>query len=206
MILQNDSRLAEWYESAWSSGGPAKALPKVVIFNKRVQELSATLGGVIESCEVNVDVTVDPDTGVGTGSGTIIIADDCIVTDEEIGLILSTTSANHFNFVAPNLAPGHHTISVEVMTIASAAFLNGFFEVGDLTEAECTAAGGNFDAGTGICTIETTDTEALAFAIVDVGSLTVEAVRATNSPDGITIDLDAGKCYDSKGDEITCSP
>jgi hypothetical protein len=75
--------------------------------------LSAVLGGVIRSCEVSVEEELD-EFGVptGTSTGTIVIADDCIVDDEEIGLMLSTTSANHFNFVAPDMVPGDRTIDV----------------------------------------------------------------------------------------------
>ena len=176
-----------------SDGGDAKAYPEEVVFNRRVQELSAVLGGVIESCTVSVDES---------GDGTINIANDCIVTDEEIGLILSTTAANHFNFVAPNLAPGDHTVTISATALASAAFLNGFYEVTNLTEEECDGAGGSWNNGT--CTFETSDNNARAWALISIGTLTVEEVRATNNPDGITIDLDAGFCYDSEGDKTDC--
>lgn len=184
-----------------SDGEAAEAFPTSVVFASRIQELSATLGGVIETCEI----TVDPDTGLGT----LNIVNDCVVTEEEIGLILSTTSANHFNFVAPNLAPGNHTISVIVTALSSAAFVNGTFDMIDdsiLNETDCDTAGGAWDAEDETCTvtIETIDNEAKAWAIVDIGSLTVEAVRATNNPDGITIDLDSGFCYDADGIKIAC--
>jgi len=176
-----------------SDGGVAKAYPEQVVFNHRAQTLSATLGGVIESCNVNVEITEDA--GVVTdASGSFNVANDCIVTDEEIGLILSTTSANHFNFVAPNLAPGNHEVTVRVKALASAAFLNGFYEVTNLTLEECGAAGGVWDDPT--CTFETTDNSATGWAAVAIGTLTVEEVRATNNPDGVLIDLDKGKCYD----------
>ncbi len=165
-------------------GNSVDAYPRSVVFAHRIQELSATLGGVIQSCEVSVD---------DNGDGTINVADDCVVTDEAIGLMLSTTSANHFNFVVPNVGTGKHTVSVYATALASAAFLNGSFQVTDLPdEAACTNAGGVWDPTTSICTIETTDNAAKAWALVDIGTLTVEQVRATNNPDGITIDLDAG--------------
>jgi uncharacterized membrane protein len=167
-----------------SYGNPAKAYPQEVVFAGRVQELSAVLGGVIKSCSD------------GDGNGTITVAEECDVGDEEIGLMLSTTSANHFNFVAPDLAPGDHTVTVQVTTLSSAEFTNGTYSVTNLSEADCGTAGGAFDIGTGECTFTTTDNEADSWAMVDVGSLTVEQVRAVNVIDqdstNLSIDLDAG--------------
>lgn len=176
-------------------GNPVSVYPGEVVFASRVQELSAVLGGVIETCEISVD----PE----TGSGELVIADDCVVTDEEIGLILSTTSANHFNFVAPDMESGDHTISVVATALASAEFENGTYEVGDLTEGECIAAGGTYDAG--ICTFTTTDNAAKAWALVDVGTLTIQQVRAINQSGGITTDLDSGTCYDDTGSVVACN-
>jgi hypothetical protein len=77
------------------------AFPKSVTFDRRLQTLSATLGGVIQSCTVPL-------------SGVITIGSDCIVTDEMVGLVLDTLSAHHFNFVAPNLASGTYNLQVLV--------------------------------------------------------------------------------------------
>src|SRR6266571_4069256 len=63
------------------------AFPPKVVYDKRVQTLSATLGGVISSCQ---DLN---------GDGVITVATECVVTDEMIELILDTMSAHHFNFV-----------------------------------------------------------------------------------------------------------
>ena len=164
--------------------GAIAVFPSEVIFASRVQELSATLGGVIESCEVSVD----PNTGLGG----FIVADDCIVSDEEIGLMISTTSANHFNFVAPDLGSGDHTIVVKATALSSAEFTNGTYTVGDLDQATCENDGGTWNGNTSECTFSTTNNEASAWALVDVGSLTVEEVRATNQEGGIVIDTDAG--------------
>ena len=152
-------------ESAGAMGGveveilidDQPVFPAKVVFAKRYQTLTAVLGGVIESCEVSC--TTNPDT-LETTCSDIVIADDCVVLDEEIGLILETTSANHFNFVAPNLAPGEHDVRVNVTAKSS---------------ADVAGTDGN---------------EATGWAVVELGSLTVEEVRATNNPDGITIDLD----------------
>ena len=88
--------------------------PGTVRFNHREQTLSATLGGVLVSCTV----TVDPGTGVGG-----FTSNDCLWTDEDINLILETTTANHFNFIAPNVGSGEHTI--EVVADVSAAANSG---------------------------------------------------------------------------------
>ena len=158
-------------------GVHGSAYPTNVIFAKRFQELTATLGGVIESCNVAVE-----DTG-GDGvadSGTIVLARDCVVTEEEIGLMLTTTSANHFNFVVPDLEPGVHSVQVHARALASAEFVNGMTPI-------------TFDAGSNpLDYAPTADNEATAWALVEVGSLTVEEVRATNVEGGIVIDVDAG--------------
>ena len=185
-------------------GAPVSVYPSEVVFASRVQELSAVLGGVIKSCEVAVEEVLDMDgLPTGTSTGTIVIADDCIVDDEEIGLMLSTTSANHFNFVAPDMASGDHTISVKATALSSAEFTNGTYEVGDLTEEECGTDGGTYAAG--ICTFGTTDNEAKAWALVDVGTLTVQQVRAINQEGGITTDLDSGFCYGDEGTVVPCN-
>lgn len=172
--------------------------PSEVVFASRVQELSAVLGGVIESCEI----TVDPD----TGEGDLVIADDCIVSDEEIGLMLSTTSANHFNFVAPDMESGDHTIEVEAMALASAEFENGTYVVGDLDQGTCEGQDGEWDGGDSSCTFTTTNNVAKGWALVDVGTLTVQQVRAINQSGGITTDLDSGTCYDGYGNTTDCNP
>ena len=78
------------------------------MYDHRAQTLSATLGGVIQSCTVNL-VT-----------GVINVATDCTVTDEMINLILETMSAHHFNFVAANLDPGVHTVEIQVRSGSTA--------------------------------------------------------------------------------------
>src|SRR5437870_13516283 len=77
------------------------AFPPKVVYDKRVQTLSATLGGVIVSCQASA-------------TGVIIVGTDCTVTDEMINLILDTMAAHHFNFVAANLDPGVHTVEIQV--------------------------------------------------------------------------------------------
>ena len=77
------------------------AFPPIVMYDHRAQTLSATLGGVIQSCTVPL-------------GGVINVAINCTVTDEMINLILETMSAHHFNFVAANLSAGTHKVEVQV--------------------------------------------------------------------------------------------
>ena len=170
-------------------GTPVAVYPSSVVFASRVQELSAVLGGVIESCNVSVDIA--------TGKGTINIANDCTVTEEEIGLMLNTTSANHFNFVAPDMESGDHTINVITKALSSAEFTNGTYTVTNLAQGECEIHDFfvSWDSATSTCTLGTADNEAKAWALVDVGSLTVQQVRAINQVGGITTDLDSGDCW-----------
>jgi hypothetical protein len=74
------------------------AMPGPVTLSARIQELSATLGGVIESC---TDLN---------GDGTIDVKTECEVSDEEIGLMLKTLASHHFNFVLPNMDQGEYNI------------------------------------------------------------------------------------------------
>jgi hypothetical protein len=78
------------------------AYPNWVVYDKRAQTLSATLGGVISSCQ---DLN---------GDGVITVGTECVVTDEMIELILETMAAHHYNFIVANLSPGTHTVEVQV--------------------------------------------------------------------------------------------
>lgn len=141
------------------AGGEAiEAAPGQIILSKRVQELSATLGGVIQEC---VDGDLD---------GTITIADDCTVTDEEIGLLEDTTAAHHFNFVLPNMNQGEYDIKAVFTTGARA-------EVDICDSANNTDYYGNPTA----CSYDpdgTVSASATAKAVVNKTMLTVQQVRA----------------------------
>jgi hypothetical protein len=94
---------------AGSNGTAALAEPGPVVLSARVQVLDATLGGVIESCtDLNADSTIDVKT-------------ECDVSDEEIGLILGTLAAHHFNFVVPNMDQGEYNLVAFFVTGALAA-------------------------------------------------------------------------------------
>ena len=72
------------------------AEPGIVTFDKRRQELWASLGGVLNCVDTNLDG--------------IVSFDECLLTEEEIGLILDTKAAHTFNFLANNIGSGGHTI------------------------------------------------------------------------------------------------
>lgn len=145
--------------------------PGFIVLDARWQELSAVLGGIIEEC--TTDVTVDTDDG--TGSGTFDL-DDCTVAQEEISLALATLSANHFNFVFPDLDQGDYAIIGVFITAAQAA-----------AWAECPETSPYCDVGDG-------DADALSHAFIGKTMLTVEQVRAVKgslgSMDFAPIDID----------------
>lgn len=85
-----------------------------VIFASRTQELAAKFGGIIDSC-------TDTD-----GNGTIDFMTECVVTDEELELALSTLNANAFNFIAPNLDSGDYKVTVEAEITTGTSSEAGF--------------------------------------------------------------------------------
>lgn len=76
-----------------------EALPGEVVFAKRYQAQIAEFAGDISGA-----LSVD-------GSGALVI-DYTLIDEEMLALILKTMSANSFNFIAPNLEAGEHTITV----------------------------------------------------------------------------------------------
>lgn len=104
------------------------ALPGAVVYCKRTQELSATLGGILEKCSD------------ANGDGTIL-ASECTFTEEEISLLLSTMNAASFNFGA-DVGTGTHTITVQAKidtstsTQAGAAVAKGSIGKGSVVVTE----------------------------------------------------------------------
>jgi len=133
-------------------GDSIMAAPGKVMLSERIQELSATLGGVIQSC---TDGDLD---------GTITVAEDCIVTDEEIGLLQSTTAAHHFNFILPNMPQGNYEIKAVFSTGAT-----GEVDICDEGE-DC-----SFDPE------GTVSATANATAVINKTMMTVQQVRATKT-------------------------
>ncbi len=141
-----------------NGGDSVQAAPGQIMLSKRVQELSATLGGVIQSCQVvcGLDTTTD-----AIICDDIVIAEDCEITDEEIGLLQSTTAAHHFNLLLPDMNQGVYDIK--------AVFTTGARAEVDICDAgeECS----NDPDGT-------VTASAAATAIINKTMLTVQQVRA----------------------------
>ena len=145
----------------------AVAAPGDVTLNSRVQTLNATLGGVIESCTDGLGDNADPTDGIGNDpDGTIDVSTECLVTDEEIGLILETVSANHFNFVLPNLDQGEYNITAYFTTRADAAIDIDECTVGGDTADGCLGGDGEVSA------------RASAEAFIGKYMVTIQQVRA----------------------------
>ena len=133
------------YAEPIHGGSAATAAPGLITLSKRVQVLDATLGGVIESCsDANDDGTID-------------IKTECVASDEEIGLLLDTTAAHHFNFVLPNMDQGEYNIKAVFSTGARADI--------DISE-DSVANGGVVSASS------------YASAIINKTMVTVQQVRA----------------------------
>ena len=76
------------------------AFPGVIVYNARLQVLTAILQGEITGLDAEGDPIID--------------------RPEEIGLFIGTLSANSFNFIVDDLSSGMHTVTVDA-ACASAA-------------------------------------------------------------------------------------
>lgn len=112
-----------------------------IVFCDRVQTLAAKFSGL--NC--TADLT----------TGAVTCADP-----EQLQLILKTLNANAFNFVAPNLVSGVHTIEVQGRSTANTG---------------TTGAAGSLSA---------------ANAFLGAGSVSVESVRMVKGNDGSTLSID----------------
>ena len=84
------------------------AYPGDVVFDRRNQTLSATLGGILANCtDSNGDGDID--------------LNDCTLAPEEIELILDTMAAHSFNFIMDDLGPGEHAVEVQAMISTSSS-------------------------------------------------------------------------------------
>jgi hypothetical protein len=119
-----------------------------ITLHARTQTLSATLGGVLDSCtDSNGDGVIDGET-------------ECTFTDEQIELITGHTSANHFNVVFPNLPSGTYQIRAR-FTVGSTSGAS----VSDPDNA-CAWAGSYVALGDRIVTLQ--DVRAVKGAIEEV--------------------------------------
>jgi hypothetical protein len=104
--------------------GATVAYPGSVTFCHRYQELSATLQGIIENLACFVDDDNDPETPPVFDPD----ADDCVLTPEEIELVLSTLNANAFFFILPDVGSGIHNIEVQAKISTAGSAEEGEWE------------------------------------------------------------------------------
>lgn len=108
------------YDEKTNPAGSITAAPGKIMLSKRVQELGATLGGVIQKCEVTCDPIFEEEVVIDVDCKAIIIEEDCEVTEEQISLLLATTAAHHFNFVLADMDQGEYDIVAVFSTGADA--------------------------------------------------------------------------------------
>lgn len=101
-------------EACTADGECATAVPSLVTLAARTQEMSATLAGVIEECEV----TLVDETGSGIPDYGEFDLSDCTVSEEELKMATTTMAAHHYNFVLPNLKQGTYDLKVKFFTEA----------------------------------------------------------------------------------------
>ena len=95
--------LASWTMAGYpdaGSGQPNKG-GSGIIFDARIQQLTATLGQAITSTCLTLATTT-------TGT---TLSNNC--PPEVIDLILDTTSAHTFNFILPEVGAGQHTVTIQ---------------------------------------------------------------------------------------------
>lgn len=147
-------------------GATVTAAPGAVTLSARFQQMSATLAGVIEECTdytggIDGEGFSPGDEGyTDTPDGTIDVAIECIVSDEEIGLMQDTLASHHFNFVLPNMNAGEYEIKAHFFTSVEAAV--------DINEVSVAEGG-------------TVSGSSYAEAFVGKNMVTVQQVRATQS-------------------------
>ena len=160
-----DAEAAVYIHACPVGGGDCiMAAPGGIKLSKRVQSLSAKLGGVIKDCTFLAEAE---------GETTVIdISEDCTVTDEEIALMLDTTAAHHFNFVLPDMPQGEYEIKAMFSTAVSAdVYLCDSQDVtSNYTTLDC-------DVDSDVAGA------AEAASVINKSMLTVQTVRATK--DGI---------------------
>ena len=104
------------------------AYPGEVVFDRRNQTLSATLGGILQNCtDSNGDGDID--------------LNDCTLAPEEIELILDTMAAHSFNFIMDDLGPGEHSVEVQAT-------------IGTSSSSGAGSASSNATIGNGSVTVE----------------------------------------------------
>jgi hypothetical protein len=158
------------YACNQASGTCYEGQPGHVVLSNRSQELEAVLGGVIEECELELEVSED----LLTASGSFDLG-DCSVANEAIGLALTTMAAHHFNFVFPNLPQGDYEVVAKLSTSAAA---ESEWNCGDIYDP-CVLEGEEDPSATG-----------QAYAFIGKHIMTVQVVRAVRGENGDPIVID----------------
>lgn len=126
--------------------------PGTVRFNTRCQKYDALFNDIATKCPLDINA-----------DGIIQASDECSFTDQEVSKILATTSANHFNFIAPDVGTGDHTITVEARVSATGA--DGIV-----------GAAGNSSVVSSV--------NASSFAAINLGTLSVQVVKSAKNHHG----------------------
>lgn len=152
-----------------SGGAPIPALPGgPVTLSSRFQEITTTLAGVIQECTLDVSGTINVISDTFSGTGSFDVADDCVVTDEQIGLLQDTTAAHHYNFVFADMPSDTYDIKALFTTGANVSV--------DICESDEACLYDEDGTITG---------SAKAIAAIDSYMLTVQEVRAVKGQIGI---------------------
>ena len=124
MVPDTSTAVAEVKVRVLIDGNEASPVePGEVVFGRRSQTLSATLEGAISGC-LSIVTNLD-------GSLSIVVDPNC-VTPEVIQVILDTTDAASFNFVAVDVPVGVHTISVQAKVSLNTQYQTGSAEASAL--------------------------------------------------------------------------
>ena len=158
------------YACNQASGTCYQGEPGHVVLSNRSQELSAVLGGVIETCELELDVDFDAE----TASGSFDLS-NCTVANEAIGLALTTMAAHHFNFVFPNLPQGEYEVVAKLSTSAAA---ESEWNCGDIYDP-CVFGEEEDPSATG-----------QAYAFIGKHIMTIQEVRAVKDENGDPVIID----------------
>lgn len=113
MVWDTSNAIAGLQVRVLIDGVPAQ--PGTITFDARQQELSSRLQGEVDLVDRDGDGVIEP--------GELESVDY-----EEIKLLLSTIGAHSFNFIAPDVASGIHTITVEAKVDVEATAQNGSAE------------------------------------------------------------------------------
>jgi hypothetical protein len=114
--LQTDTSIANAQVDVQVLIDGVAAEPGTVVYGRRSQTLSATLEGAIAGC-LSLVTNLD-------GTTSIVVDTNC-VAPETIELILESTDAATFNFVAEDVPVGVHTVAVQARIVTSATFQAG---------------------------------------------------------------------------------